>query len=438
MQIHSLYFFIVYPVVLSRDMKKPIMHLLKPEGDTMNSAVKKQTEDDLSHVVQQAEKLESLGALAGGVAHDLNNLLGVVMGYSELMLVRLDKGSPLKEHVGTIMKASERAAAIVQDMLTLTRREVDTTDPLDLNTIVNEQLASSEFMKLASSHVQIKVRTELETGLPKIKGSLYHLEKALMNLLANAMEANRDMGTVHIRTESRYLETPVSGYEQIDSGEYVLLSVSDNGEGTSAEDMAKLFEPFYTKKVMGRNGTGLGLPVVWGVIKDHAGYIDVQSRPNHGTTFTLYFPATREEAAINSRVLPMGYMGKGETILVVDDVQEQRDLATQMLSSLHYSVKTVSSGQAAVRYLAECNVDLVVIDMIMDPGIDGLETYRRISDVKRDQKTILVSGFAETDRVKKAQELGAGAFVRKPYILENIGRAVRMELDKPAKKSEKR
>jgi two-component system, cell cycle sensor histidine kinase and response regulator CckA len=384
---------------------------------------------------QRAEKMESLGALAGGVAHDLNNLLGVVMGYSELMLVRLDKESSLREHVGTIMKASERAAAIVQDMLTLARRGIETQDPLDLNAIVSEQLVSPEYMKLASSHVQVKVRTDLEADLPKIKGSLFHLEKALMNLFTNAMEAIRDIGAVNVRTESRYLETPVSGYEQIDPGDYVLLSVSDNGEGTAPDAMARLFEPFYTKKVMGRNGTGLELSVVWGVVKDHAGYIDVQSRPNHGTTFTLYFPVTREEAAISNRVLPIGYMGKGETILVVDDVQEQRDLATQMLTSLNYSVKTVSDGQAAVKYLMECDVDLMVIDMIMDPGIDGLETYRRISQVRRDQKTILVSGFAETDRVKKAQEIGAGAFVRKPYILENIGRAVRMELDKPISKN---
>ncbi|NTW77695.1 MAG: response regulator, partial [Syntrophaceae bacterium] len=189
--------------------------------------------------------------------------------------------------------------------------------------------------------------------------------------------------------------------------------------------------PFYTKKVMGRSGTGLGLAVVWGTVKDHKGYIDVQSEEDKGTTFTLYFPATREETGgIKKALSPDYYMSKGESILVVDDVKEQRELAMNMLERLGYRVAAVSGGEEAIEYLQKKRADLIVLDMIMDPGIDGLETYRRIIESNPGQKAIIVSGFSETDRVKKTQEMGAGAFVRKPYVLEKIGMAVRMELDR--------
>ena len=196
-------------------------------------------------------------------------------------------------------------------------------------------------------------------------------------------------------------------------------------------DIGKIFEPFYTKKVMGRSGTGLGLAVVWGTVKDHDGYIDVQSEEGKGSTFTLYFPVTREESVSDQKVVsPESYMGRGESILVVDDVKEQRELATTMLSSLGYRVSAVSGGEEALAYLKTNKVDLMVLDMIMDPGMDGLETYQRVLEINPKQKAIIVSGFSETDRVKKAQELGAGAYVRKPYIREKIGLAIKRELDK--------
>jgi CheY-like chemotaxis protein len=182
---------------------------------------------------------------------------------------------------------------------------------------------------------------------------------------------------------------------------------------------------------MGRSGTGLGLAVVWGTVKDHLGYINVESDEGEGTTFTLYFPVTREEISPERiSVLASEYMGKEESILVVDDVREQRDLATTMLTKLNYSVVSLPSGEEAVEYLKHNTVDLVVLDMIMDPGMDGLDTYARIAEIHPGQKSIIVSGFSETDRVALAQSLGAGAYVKKPYVLEKLGLAVRRELDK--------
>jgi two-component system cell cycle sensor histidine kinase/response regulator CckA len=264
-----------------------------------------------------------------------------------------------------------------------------------------------------------------------IKGSPVHLSKSVMNLVSNAAEAMSEGGTISISTENRYVDTPIRGYDHVEEGDYVTVTVSDTGIGISKEDRERIFEPFYTKKVMGRSGTGLGMAVVWGTIKDHKGYIDIQSTRGKGTTFTLYFPITREEIATDKPLLSTkDYIGKGESILIVDDVKEQREIASVMLKKLGYSVTSVPSGEEAIEYMKDNSADLLILDMIMDPGIDGLETYKRILTLHPHQKAIIASGFSETDRVKEAQRRGAGAYVKKPYTLEKIGLAVRNELDK--------
>ena len=184
---------------------------------------------------------------------------------------------------------------------------------------------------------------------------------------------------------------------------------------------------------MGRSGTGLGMAVVWGTVKDHKGYIDIESVEGRGTSFILYFPVSRSAVKPEDRKIPIeDYLAKGETILVVDDVAEQRELASDMLRKLGYATETLASGEEAVEYLKRKPASLVILDMIMDPGIDGLETYRKIREHRPGQKAIIVSGFAETDRVKEAQKLGAGQYLKKPYTLEKIAMAVRRELDKAA------
>ena len=181
---------------------------------------------------------------------------------------------------------------------------------------------------------------------------------------------------------------------------------------------------------MGRSGTGLGIAVVWGTVKDHKGYIHVKSDEGKGTTIKLFFPVTRKPFRSNEFANSFeSYRGEGESILVVDDVKEQRDIASKLLAYLGYSVQTVSSGQEAVEYIDAKPADLVVLDMLMPPGIDGLETFERIISKHPGQKAIIASGFSETNRVKKAQRLGAGSYVKKPYTLEKIGLAVKAELN---------
>jgi CheY-like chemotaxis protein len=182
---------------------------------------------------------------------------------------------------------------------------------------------------------------------------------------------------------------------------------------------------------MGRSGTGLGLSVVWGTLKDHKGYIDIDSIEGKGTTFILYFPATRKELLKNKDHISLdSYKGDGEKILVVDDMESQRDIASIMLTKLGYSATVVSSGEKAIEYVKNNSVDLLVLDMIMDPGMDGLDTYKKILEIKPLQKAIIASGFSETDRIREAQELGAGQYLKKPYTLEKMGMAVRNELRK--------
>jgi len=385
----------------------------------------------LEERLNRAEKMEALGTLAGGVAHDLNNVLGILVGYSELLLEKIPKGNPSNRHVSYILQASERGAAIIQDLLTLARRGVAVSEVVNLNNLVSSLSRSPEYHKLKEHHPNITFRIDLQKGLFNIKGSPVHLEKMVMNLISNAAEAILDKGEVTIRTENRYLDRPIRGYDEMQEGDYVVLTVSDNGKGIPQADLEKIFEPFYTKKVMGRSGTGLGLAVVWGTVKDHAGYIDVESEEGKGSTFTLYFPVSREELTKDEdKASPDQYMGDGESILVVDDVEGQRELALSMLTRLGYRVHAVSRGEDAVAYLKSNKVDLLVLDMIMEPGIDGLETYQHVLEINPKQRAVIVSGFSETDRVKKAQSLGAGAYVKKPYVLEKLGLAVRKELDR--------
>jgi two-component system, cell cycle sensor histidine kinase and response regulator CckA len=258
-----------------------------------------------------------------------------------------------------------------------------------------------------------------------MSGSPVHLSKSLMNIVNNAAEAMPAGGEIRIKTENRYVDRPVKGYEAIAAGEYVVLTVSDDGIGISGADIERIFEPFYTKKVMGRSGSGLGMAVVWGTVKDHKGYIDVHSRLGKGTTFTLFFPVTRKPFARQNAPLPREkYMGCNESILIVDDVAEQREIASELLKKLGYTVAAVHSGEAAVDYLKTARVDLVVLDMIMEPGMDGLETYREILTLHPGQKAIIASGFSESDLVSEVQRLGAGVYVKKPYTTEEIGVAV--------------
>ncbi len=399
--------------------------------DTTDRKLAEEEKKKLETQLQRALKMEAIGNLAGIVAHDLNNVLSGLVSYPELLLMDMPEDNPYRKYILKIQKSGEKAAAIVQDLLSMARRGVCVDEVANLSTLVREYLVSPEYEKLKSYHPKVKVETNFETGLLNILGSPIHLSKTIMNLVSNAAEAIPDDGKILISTNNRYIDKPIKGYSNVKEGDYVVLEVQDNGTGIPAEDLDRIFEPFFTKKVMGRSGTGLGMAVVWGTVKDHKGYIDVQSTQGKGTIFTLYFPTTRKELAMDKSPSPIqAYMGKGESILVIDDIHEQQEIASGMLKKLDYSVICVSSGEEAIEYVKDNSADLLVLDMIMGPGMDGLETYKNILELCPGQKAIIVSGFSETDQVKEARSLGAGQYVKKPYILEKIGLAVKEELGK--------
>jgi len=379
---------------------------------------------------QRVEKMEVIGTLAGGVAHDLNNILSGLVGYPELLLMDLPEESHLRKPLTTIQKSGEKASAIVQDLLTLTRRGVAVNEVVNLNRIVSDYLESPEFEKVAFYNHDVRIESDLSIDLLNIIGSPVHLSKTIMNLVTNASEAMPHGGKIYISTQNQYVDNPITGYDHIKEGDYVVLTVSDTGTGISPKDKERIFEPFYTKKVMGKSGTGLGMAVVWGTVKDHRGYIDVQSVEGKGATFQLYFPVTRKELSEKKSGISIeNYIGSGESILIVDDVEEQREVASNMLHRLGYQVNIARSGEEAVEFLKNNKVDLLVLDMLMNPGMDGLDTYKKIIELHPNQKAIVASGYSETKRVKELQELGAGEYLKKPYTLEKIGLAVKKEFE---------
>ena len=379
---------------------------------------------------QRAQKMEALGNLAAGVAHDLNNILSGIVSYPDLLLFELPEDSPLRQNVINIQKSGQKAAAIVQDLLTLARRGINETLIVNINEIISDYLNSPEHIALAGRHPNVRFEIDQSDDLMNIKGSPVHLSKVIMNLVSNAAEAMPAGGKVRITTENVYLDTPKNGFERIPEGEYVLFNVLDEGIGIPESDLKHIFDPFYSKKRMKKSGSGLGTTIIWASVKDHNGFVDLYSFEGEGTRFDVYLPATREELHIESRRPVVEDFLGNERILVVDDVEDQREIAEKLLSKLGYDVVSVSSGEKAVEHLRTRPVDLLVLDMIMPGGMDGLETYRRIIADHPGQKAIVTSGYSESDRVKDLLQLGAGAYVRKPYTLESIGSAVRMELDR--------
>jgi PAS domain S-box-containing protein len=387
-----------------------------------------QEKEELKEKLNRSKKMEALGLLAGGVAHDLNNILSGIVSYPEVILMNLPQDSPLRRSLTIIQQSGQKAADVVQDLITVARGVASPRTVLNPKTVIENYLSSPEYKKLKTLHPLLSIEMKTDPDILNISASSFHLEKVLMNLVSNAAEAISDRGLITISAKNQYIDTPIKGYDDVRKGEYVVISVSDTGPGISPEDMDRIFEPFYTKKIMGRSGTGLGLTIVWSTIQDHGGYIDIKSGKN-GTTFDLYIPITREGISGAEKNFSFEeYKGNGEKILVVDDETSQREIACSMLFELGYQTAAVASGEEAVEYSKQHKSDLIVLDMIMEPNMNGLETYRELLKIHPSQKAIIASGYAETSDVKEAHKLGAGQYIRKPYTMEKIGMAIRKEL----------
>ncbi|MCX8028131.1 MAG: response regulator [Thermodesulfovibrionales bacterium] len=405
---------------LNRELQRQIEERIRLEKERLA----------MEEMLHQAKKMESLGILAGGIAHDLNNILGPLVGYPDLLIMQLPADSPLIKPLNSIKQSGQRAAEVVQDILSLARRGVINKTVLNPNEVIIDFMKTLEIKRIIEKYPEVNLEVNLSENINNITGSSLHLHKVLMNLVINGFEAIRGAGKVTISTENIHFDNIFDGYESIKPGDYVCISVSDTGEGIPEKFLMNIFEPFFTTKVMGKSGSGLGLAVVYGTVKDHNGFLDVKSDHQQGSCFRIFIPSTSLHiTSQESLSLDKEMNGKGETILVIDDVDEQRDLAVQILSSFGYNVHTSSNWQDALNFLVMNKVDLILLDMIMEGEMDGLDICKKIFKTNPNQKVIIVSGFSRSNRVNEALSLGVKAFLQKPYTTKNLARIVRKTLD---------
>jgi PAS domain S-box-containing protein len=388
---------------------------------------KKQEEENrnLQELLHRASKMKAIGLMAGGIAHDLNNILAGVTGYPELMLLGLPPDSKLRKPLKAVLHSGRRASAVVTELLTMARGVASVKKPHDCNNLIEEFLATPEAIKITEDYPNVQIITRLGKDTGSITCSPIHIQKCIMNLLFNAVEVAKDKtrSWVEIVTDRPSLSADVLDNLNLSPGDYVRIFIKDNGSGISKQDIEKIFEPFYSKKILGRSGTGLGLTVVWNVVHEHHGAVRVESS-GQGTTFTIYLPATNKtelETADDST--PWEGQSAGH-ILVVDDEPQLRDIASAMLATFGYTTKTVNSGEEAIAVMQKETFDLVLIDMMMEPGMNGRQTYEKIIKITPGQKALIVSGYSKNDEVTRALALGAGGFIKKPYSMSELLRAV--------------
>ncbi len=370
----------------------------------------------LREFAEQAQRLETAGRVAGQVAHDFNNLLGPLVAFPELIRLDLPENHSVLPMLASMEAAASQISEINQQLLTLGRRGHYNMEPVNLNEVVEQAV-----MAIDPTNTGVSISTELHPDLLLARGGRAQIMRVINNLLTNAHDVVSRDGKVRIQTENVTLEQGIPL-----PGQFVRLTVADNGPGMSSETISHMFDPFFsTKSADRKRGSGLGLSIVHAVMEDHGGMIECETALDEGTSFHLYFPVTDEKLTGESRVQ---LTGGTESVLIIDDDGPQGEVTKMLLKKLGYNVRVAESGERAIAMVAQSTPDILILDMIM-PGMDGVDTYRNILTTNPEQKAIIVSGYAESDRVSAAIELGAGAFVKKPVTLKSIAQAIRTELD---------
>lgn len=380
----------------------------------------------------KAQKLRALGLMAGSVAHDLNNILTGVVSYPDLLLSQMSESDRYYPSIKKIQEAGQRASAVVSDLVSIARGRLPKTSVENINDIILSHLSSLEHTERQASYPGVIIQTQLQNNLFNSYCSPQHIHKILLNLIGNALDALQNDGVIKIATKNCVLSKPIAIDEQtvLAAGEYIKLTVADNGPGVAEKDKDHIFDPFYSTKKMGKSGTGLGLSIVWNTVQEHNGWVEIKDN-KPGVRFEIYLPGTRDEVYTRQDVgTARSLQGSGESILLIDDEQEQNELMTKLLTNLGYHVFSVVSGEDGLTFLQSHNVDLVILDMIMGDGLNGCETYERMLKNSPDQKAMVISGYSKNEEAEKIRDLGVKHFLEKPVTLPQIGSAIKDILSK--------
>jgi CheY-like chemotaxis protein len=341
----------------------------------------------------------------------------------------MPENAKYRRDINRIKTAGKQAAAVVSDLLTITRGSTSQKKVKNLNSVVDEYKQSQELSHLRQSYPEIIIEIDTSPQVSNSRLSTIHVLKSIINLVRNGIESIDGPGAVTIHTSKQRFLSPHQGYETIPQGEFAVLTVADTGAGIKKEHLKHIFEPFFTNKNIGKtHGTGLGLTVIQHTMRDHYGYIDIRKGPT-GTIFELYFPIiAQQERHIQEPKILNTMFGKGESILIVDDEKEQLDIISSVLNRLGYKTASVTSGEKAIEHIRENNVDLVLLDMVLKPGINGYQTLKNILAINPQQKTVITSGQLNHPDRDKTRRMGVSQYLAKPVSLSLLARTIQQEI----------